>query len=155
VLVGLAVALAALAGAGCGRDSASGDGTASTAPAGETRTVTVGDAPPLTVEIADSFTEHAVGLMGRRSLPPDAGMLFVFDQPQELRFFMKDTLIPLDILWIRDGQVIGIDTMHPEPGVPDDELRRYRSPGPADRALEVNAGWASANGVQVGDRVVE
>ncbi len=64
---------------------------------------------------------------------------------------MKDTLIPLDILFLdSDGAIVNIQTMEPEPGVPDDDLRRYRSGPPARYALEMNAGLAQQLGFQVG-----
>ncbi|WP_371823343.1 DUF192 domain-containing protein [Paracoccus sp. Z118] len=55
---------------------------------------------PFSVEIADTPAARAQGLMHRRSLPPGTGMLFVYEQPQPVSFWMKDTLIPLDLLFI-------------------------------------------------------
>ena len=64
---------------------------------------------------------------------------------------MKDTLIPLDILFLdSDGTIVNIQTMEPEPGVPDRDLRRYSSGSPALYALEMNAGLAQQLGFQVG-----
>ena len=103
------------------------------------------------VEIADSPSERQRGLMGRRTLAPRAGMLFVYQRDTTGGFWMKDTLIPLDIAFIGPrGRIVRIFTMTPcrrdpcriyDPGV------RYRS------ALEVNAGSFRRWGVRVGDRV--
>lgn len=104
------------------------------------------------VELARTPAEWARGLGFRTSLPENAGMLFVFPTPLQQTFWMKDTYIPLDLLWIRDRRVIGVaEHIQPEPGVPDIGLRRYSSPGPVDRVLEVNAGWVLRHGIRVGD----
>jgi uncharacterized membrane protein (UPF0127 family) len=103
------------------------------------------------VEIADSASERRRGLMGRRTLAPRAGMLFVYPEDTTGGYWMKDTLIPLDIAFIgANGRIRRVFTMTPcrrdpcrvyDPGV------RYRS------ALEVNAGSFRRWGVRVGDRV--
>jgi len=68
----------------------------------------------VTVEIADDPEERQQGLMGREMLDPDSGMLFIFDEPQVLTFWMKDTLIPLDIIFFGpQGALLGGETMLP------------------------------------------
>jgi len=105
------------------------------------------------LEIADTPAERALGLMHRESLAEDAGMLFVFPQESSLNFWMKNTLIPLDILYMdSSGVVVDIHTMVPQPGVPDSELRHYPSAAPAQYALEINAGLAELLGFAVGDQ---
>lgn len=105
------------------------------------------------LEIADTPAERALGLMHRESLAENAGMLFVFSQESALNFWMKNTLIPLDILYMdAEGVVVDIQTMHPQPGVPDSELRNYPSATPAQYALEINAGLAESLGFAVGDQ---
>lgn len=102
----------------------------------------------LVVEIASSPEERRRGLMGRRSLPADAGMLFVFPEDSEAAFWMKDTLVPLSIAFVSaDGRVIGIQDM-----LPMDETLHY-SPAPYRYAIEANQGWFQAHGVTVGDEV--
>lgn len=103
------------------------------------------------LEVARSPAEKARGLAGRSSLPEDAAMLFVYDEEDYRVFWMKDTLIPLDILFL-DGQgvVVDVRTMEPQPDAPDVELRRYRSARPARYALEMNAGLADRLGIGVG-----
>jgi len=78
------------------------------------------------VEIADDDAERAQGLMFRKSLPAGAGMLFVYDRPQPVAFWMKNTLIPLDMVFIgADGRVNGVHAsaipgdLTPVPGPPD------------------------------------
>jgi uncharacterized membrane protein (UPF0127 family) len=92
------------------------------------------------------------GLGGRESLTDDRGMLFIFSQSGRHSFWMKDMLISIDIIWISaEGRVVDVQTAQPEPGVPDDQLKRY-VPKDADLyVLEVRAGLADEKGVHVGD----
>ena len=92
------------------------------------------------------------GLGGREALPDDRGMLFVFPEPGPHAFWMKDMLIPIDIIWISaEGRVVDIQTAQPEPGVPDPQLKLYNPNGEAQYVLEVRAGLADEKGVQIGD----
>ena len=103
------------------------------------------------VEVADSPWERRVGLMHRTSLPDDAGMVFLFEEPSDGGFWMKNTLIPLSIaFWSEEGRILAILDMQPceaescpvyDPGV--------RFVG----ALEVNQGFFDRRGVRVGDRI--
>ena len=107
------------------------------------------------LEIADTQAERALGLMHRENLAENAGMLFVFSAERTLNFWMKNTLIPLDILYMdAEGVVVDIQMMHPQPGVPDSELRTYPSAAPAQYALEINAGLAESLGFAVGDQAL-
>jgi uncharacterized protein len=103
------------------------------------------------VEIADSPSERRRGLAGRRTLAPRAGMLFVYAEDVRGGFWMKDTLIPLDIAFVgARGRIVRIFTMAP---CRRDPCRVY-DPGVTYRsALEVNAGSFRRWGVRVGDRV--
>jgi uncharacterized membrane protein (UPF0127 family) len=87
--------------------------------------------------------------MERRELGADAGMLFLFDETSDHAFWMKNTLIPLDMLFIaEDGRIVGVVAR----AIPGD--LSPRSAGGASRyVLEVNGGWAAAHGVGAGDRV--
>ncbi len=105
------------------------------------------------LEIASTPAERARGLMNRETLAQDSGMLFVFLAESPLNFWMKNTLIPLDILYMDSaGVVVDIQTMTPQPGVSDSELREYPSAAPAQYALEINAGLAKSLGFVEGDQ---
>lgn len=109
-----------------------------------------GERVELRVEIADDFGEDAQGLMFRKSLGEDCGMLFVYDHEETLSFWMRNTYIPLSIAYINsDGEIIDLQDMKPL----DDEPPSYVSAEPAQYALEVNQGFFRENGVEVGDQV--
>jgi len=97
------------------------------------------------VEIADDEAERAKGLMFRQSLPENEGMLFVYESARPLGFWMRNTLIPLDVAYIdSEGRIIDIQRMEPR-----DETTHW-SASDAQYALEMNAGWFEENGVGVG-----
>ncbi len=102
----------------------------------------------ISAEVARTPEQRAIGLMNRRSLPPNAGMLFVFEQPEPLCFWMKNTLIPLSIAFLRDdGTILNIAEMKPH------SLESHCSERPARYALEMNEGWFSKRGLKPGDRI--
>lgn len=101
-----------------------------------------------TVEIAATPEEQQQGLMFFRSLGADQGMIFPYDPPQDVSFWMKNTLIPLDMLFIRaDGTIARIATAKPldETPVPAGE--------PVAAVLELRGGRAAELGIREGDRV--
>ncbi len=102
------------------------------------------------VEIARNPNELAYGLMNRTSMPPDHGMLFVFPEEAERSFWMKNTLIPLDMIFIRaDGT---INSIH-HSAIPLDLTPIY-SKGPALAVLELNGGRAKDLGLAPGQVVI-
>jgi uncharacterized protein len=105
----------------------------------------------ISVEIADTPAEREKGLMGRKTLPPDAGMAFLFPSTQRGAFWMKDTLIPLSIaFYSADGRILKILDMEP---CDADPCPLY-DPGVAYRgALEVNQGAFAGWGITAGDRL--
>lgn len=108
----------------------------------------------VSVEVADNESERRRGLMFRESLCESCGMLFVYDEADDRAFWMKNTLIPLDIIFIsEDKQVLNVETAYPEPNTSDSELTRYRSDGEAKYVLEVNAGFAEEKGIEKGTEV--
>jgi uncharacterized membrane protein (UPF0127 family) len=120
----------------------------SVAPAGDE--VEFGDgAATLTVEVADTPTARARGLMGVESLPPDHGMVFIWGTLEDAAFWMKDTLIPLSIAFVGDDDrihtILEMEPCETEP------CRTYEARRPYVMAVEANAGWFQANGIEVGD----
>lgn len=102
-------------------------------------------------EIADSDMEKAIGLMNRTSLGENNGMLFIFDDERTRSFWMKNTLIPLDMIFIAaNGTIVDVTTMQPCKSL---FCESYRSKQPAKYVLEVNAGFSEEHGVEVGDSV--
>jgi len=100
------------------------------------------------VEVAQTPEERSYGLMGRKHLGKDEGMLFMFEIEDYHAFWMRDTLLPLSIAFIgKDGQIIWITDMKP---LTSDS---HVPPRPILYALEMNKGWFSSHGVKVGDVV--
>ena len=109
----------------------------------------------LYLELAITTKEHRKGLMDRIWLAEDAAMFFVFDEEKYQGFWMKDTLIPLDLIFLNSyGVVVDIQSMETQIGVQDRNLRIYKSAVPASYALEVNAGLADAIGIVLGGEVL-
>jgi uncharacterized membrane protein (UPF0127 family) len=105
----------------------------------------------LTVEIADNAQAREIGLMCRTHLAPNRGMLFDFKEPQEVAFWMKNTLIPLDMVFIgADGRVVSIA----RDAKPEDETP-IPSAGAILGVLEIAGGRAAALDIEPGDRVRE
>ena len=101
------------------------------------------------VELARSPQEQAQGLMFRTQLGPDEGMLFPLDPPRPARFWMKNTVIPLDMLFIApDGRIANIAAN----AKPYDEAPKV-SAGPVKAVLELPGGRAAELGIVAGDRV--
>ncbi len=120
----------------------------------ETARVTFPDAPgkpTITAELAKADKERARGLMYRTQLAENRGMLFEMGgAPRVQSFWMRNTCIPLDMMFIEaDGFIAGI--LENVPPLNDD---RRSVPCPVSYVLEVNAGWSRANGVEAGQKVI-
>ncbi|SHG36206.1 DUF192 domain-containing protein [Cognatishimia maritima] len=102
-----------------------------------------------TVEVADNASERSKGLMGRPSMPTSSGMLFVYHRTRPISFWMKNTLIPLDMIFA-DERGIVVHVHHN--AIPLDETP-ISSQWPARYVLEVNGGLAQALGVDVGSEL--
>jgi len=101
------------------------------------------------VELAQTPSQRQTGLMFRTNMLTNQGMLFIFDKPEVPSFYMKDTLIPLDILFVNSkGKVVSIQSM-----APLNEIKLYSPDEPIIWALEVNLGWAKKHKIQIGDKV--
>ena len=124
-------------------------------PSPEKKEVKIGNLT-LLVEIADSEEKRARGLSGKRKLAEDGGMLFVFEKENVFpSFWMKGMLIPIDIIWIDEWEVVKIhENVQPEPEKSASELIKYYPDGPVDFVIEVNAGFSGKNNIRVGDKVI-
>lgn len=106
---------------------------------------------PIFIELAVTREEQVQGLMFREHLDENAGMLFVFEEERGLAFWMKNTLIPLDVLYLdANGVIVDIHTMQP---CPPEALQcpNYPSRDEAQYALEINAGRAEELGLEIGE----
>lgn len=107
----------------------------------------------LTVEIAVSNKDKAQGLSDRLSLPENAGMIFIFDEPTRPNFWMNRMHFPLDFLWLKDNKIVEIS--------PNITAPTANEPNPAmlspkvliDSVIEINAGWAERFNIEVGQTV--
>jgi uncharacterized membrane protein (UPF0127 family) len=105
------------------------------------------------VEIADTRDKQALGLMFRDSMPMDHGMLFIFPTEAPRAFWMKNTRIPLDIMYFNaDLELVSMSLRTPP--CRTQRCPSYPSASPAMYVLELNGGVASELGVEVGDRLV-
>jgi uncharacterized protein len=99
----------------------------------------------LQVEVAQTPQEHSVGLMFRKSMPTNDGMLFIFEQPGQQCFWMKNTLLPLAVAFIADdGSIVNIDAMKPQ------TLDGHCSTREVRYVLEMNDGWFAKRGIRAG-----
>jgi YVTN family beta-propeller protein len=105
------------------------------------------------VEVPDDLEESMRGLMFRKHLPGNAGMLFAYYDEKPRTFWMKNTLIPLDMIFV-DGSSKIIEIKENVPPCAQDECPTYPSKEPAQYVLEVNAGFVQEKGIKVGDRLV-
>ena len=115
-------------------------------------TVTIDGRMTVSVEIMDTPATREKGLSGRDGLGPDEGMLFLFPAADRYAFWMKDMRFPIDILWINGNELIDITTDVPLPP-PNEEIPRYYPQFPADKVLEVQAGYAKKHGLKPGMEV--
>jgi uncharacterized membrane protein (UPF0127 family) len=106
----------------------------------------------LSVDVADNEAKQEYGLMNRSSMPPDSGMLFVFQPPanaKQIGFWMKDTLIPLSIAFVKPD--LTIEDLQEMQALSE---QVHYAPGDYAFAIEANKGFFSGHGVAVGDKVV-
>ena len=103
----------------------------------------------LRVEVRNTSEGRSRGLMYRKKLPENRGMLFIFDEPGVYPFWMKNTYIPLSIAFISvEGKIIQIDNMSPL-----DTLNLHFPRGPIKYVVEVNRGWFLRHKIKIGDKI--
>jgi uncharacterized protein len=103
-----------------------------------------------TVELAETPAQQEQGLMFRQSLAPDAGMLFDFKQPTVATMWMRNTLIPLDMLFVdQHGRIVNIA----QRAVPESDAT-IAAAAPVRAVIELNGGTAERLGIEPGDRVL-
>jgi len=109
----------------------------------------------LKVEIADTSSKRNKGLSDRSSLKENEGMLFVYNRPDKVAFWMKGMKFPLDFIWIKVDKIVDILPNVPPPaqGQKDQDLPIYSSKELIDKVLEVNAGAAQRLNMKVGDTI--
>ena len=106
------------------------------------------------LEIADTVSSRAKGLSRRKHLCSNCGMLFVFNRPAYQIFWMKDTLIPLDIIFLdKDKKITAIHQAQPQPHTPILKLKRYGSQQPSLFVIELKAGQSQKIGLQIGQTI--
>ena len=101
----------------------------------------------LQVQVAQTPEQQQIGLMFRKTMPTNDGMLFIFDEPRQQCFWMKNTLLPLSVAFIADdGSVVNIDDMKPQ------TLDSNCSTKPVRFVLEMNVGWFDKRGIKAGSK---
>ncbi len=110
---------------------------------------------PIWVEILNTDKKRQQGLSGRQPLSEEQGALFDFKNTGQRRpgFWMKDMKFNLDLIWIRDGKIVGITPDVPAPLEKNSELPFYFPPEEISHVLEVNAGWSNTHAIKTGDEV--
>lgn len=99
-------------------------------------------------QVASTPQQRALGLMHRREMPTNEGMLFVFEQPGTQCFWMKNTLLPLTAAFVADdGTVVNLADMKPQ------SLDSHCSAKPVRYVLEMHQGWFAKRGIQAGQRL--
>lgn len=105
----------------------------------------------LKVELAKTHEEQLIGLSGRTELCQNCGMLFIFPSYQVGSFWMNEMKFPLDIIWLKDNEILGFSENIPI--LTNGHYTTVNSSYFVNKVLEVNAGWVKANNVKVGDKV--
>ncbi len=108
----------------------------------------------ISVEIADSYAERENGLMFRKNLDKDKGMFFIFEDSAIRNFWMKNTYIPLDIIFIDENFAIVNIAENAQPCI-NEPCQTYSSLKPAKYVLEVNAGFSEENGIREGEKIIQ
>ncbi len=105
-----------------------------------------------TMEIAKTPGERKLGLMHRKSLDLDKGMLFIFEEEKPHSFWMKNTLIPLDIIWLNNNKNVVYFNKNTQPCSKDPCIRIYPNKN-ASYVVEINANLSDKLGLKIGDEI--
>ncbi len=111
----------------------------------------------IVAELAKTEADRSKGLSGRESIGLNEGMYFIFDTPGLYVFWMKGMKIPIDLVWISNGKIVGFEeNMRPptDSNLPDAALKNYYPPEPVDRVLELHAGRVGILRAVAGDSVL-
>jgi len=103
------------------------------------------------LEVAKTPQQQAIGLMYREAIPPNRGMLFPMNPPRVPRFWMKNVEVPLDMIFVREGQVAAI--AHQVPPCEDDPCTTYSPNVLIDQVIELQGGRAKELGLEIGDSI--
>ena len=102
----------------------------------------------INVQVAATPEQRQIGLMFRKDMPQHEGMIFIFDQPAQQCFWMKNTLLPLSAAFIADdGTIVNIEDMKPL------VLDSHCSAKPVRYVLEMNKGWFAKKGIKAGSQL--
>ena len=119
--------------------------------ASKTTTVTFENSRTISAEIANTSESRAIGLMNRTKLEEQKGMLFIFPNSDYHSFWMKNTLLPLDIIFIDEDYTIK-DIISAKPCL-SDPCPVYKPKEKAKYVLEVNQNWTKRNGIEIGIKI--
>lgn len=103
-------------------------------------------------EVANTEEKRAMGLMFREDLDEDSGMLFIFNDEYQYTFWMKNTLIPLDIIFINENSYI-VDIIRADP-CEEEPCKSYKPKKSAKYVLEVNGNFTTENNIKAGDKLI-
>jgi len=177
VLVGAMVLLGGCVGGLGGTATEDANRQTTTEPASPASTTNAGATPPTTTDVeqtvnatfvvedgenvtvslmvADESSERQSGLMHREELANRTGMVFVYENAKQVSFWMKNTLIPLDMIFLGpDRTVLNVQHASPQPDATSDELKTYPSDGEAKYVVELPRGFANRTGVGPGTKLV-
>ena len=105
------------------------------------------------LEVTKTQQQQALGLMYRKSLPDNRGMLFSFTPARRTRFWMMNVVIDLDMIFLRDGEIQAIEANVPPCNTVAEDCPTYGPPTPIDQVIELRGGRAAELGLQEGDRI--
>lgn len=108
----------------------------------------------ISAEVANSLLKKEQGLSNRASLDEDNGMLFIFNSPQILDFWMNKMNFPLDFVWINDDVVVDLSEGVPFPDLENSLVERVKPKKSSDKVLEINSGVVKKLNIKIGDKII-